>query len=100
MKKQWYDITDIDLFVESSRVLVYAAFGENDKDQDMKEIKIKLEELDEQEKEELNRCLPQQECLAIAKQYLKKFRNKKNEILYRISDSSYMAFRYDRNSIR
>lgn len=98
MKKQWYDITDIDLFVESSRVLVYAAFGENDKDQDMKEIKIKLEELDEQEKEELNRCLPQQECLAIAKQYLKKFRNKKNEILYRISDSSYMAFIESLNS--
>lgn len=98
MKKEWYDITNVDLFVEASRVLVYDAFGEKDQKEDIKDIKMSLDELDDDEKEEINRCLPQQECLAIAEQHLKKYKNKKNQILYRISDKAYMTFIESLNS--
>lgn len=98
MKKEWYDITDVDLFIEASRVLVYSSFGQKDEMQDVQEMKMSLDDLDDTEKEEINRCLPQQECLAIAKNHLKKYKNKKNEILYRISDKAYMAFIESLNS--
>jgi hypothetical protein len=84
---QWYSINDISLFVESSRVLVYSAFGENHSELD--ELNINISSLDKEEKTELDECLPQQECMLIAKDFLVPSKNCK---ISKISEKKYKAF--------
>jgi hypothetical protein len=91
-KNTWYDITNVDLFVESTRVLVYSCFGSNNEEK-THEIIIDFDQLDEEEKLEIDQCLPERDSHVIAKQYLRKFKNKKtNDIVYRISEKEYMLF--------
>lgn len=85
MKHQWYNITDIDLFIEATRVLVYTAFG--DSKTNIEQIALSINDLTEAEKQEIEYCLSSQETLAIAKEYLKKTNKNK---LYKISDKAYM----------
>lgn len=97
MKNSWYNITDIDLFIESTRVLVYGAFGETKKE--LSEINISVQNLEPDEQEEMNNCLSQNESMTIAKQYLKTVKSKKsNKTYYRISEKSYMSLIESLNS--
>lgn len=86
MKNQWYDIIDLELFVESTRVLVYSSFGNKDNSQEPKII-LDIKDLSKEEAIELNSCLSQQESMSICKEFLK---NKSNS--YRISDKKYYGF--------
>lgn len=96
MKNQWYNITDIELFVESTRVLVYAAFGENQKE--LSEINLNMKDLKPDEQEEVNDCLSQNESMTIAKQYLKPVKSKKGKEFYKISEKSYLSLIESLNS--
>ena len=84
---RWYSINDIDLFVESSRVLVYSAFGQNQTELD--DININIASLDDEAKSELDRCLSQQECMIIIKDFLVLSKNGK---VSKISEKKYKAF--------
>lgn len=81
----WYDITDLDLFIESTRVLVYSIFGQTNNDA----INIDIKNLNESEKEEMNKCLSNEESMIIAKEFLVIDKNTKT---YKISDKRYKKF--------
>lgn len=85
-KKEWFIINNIEDFVQSTRVLVYSAFGSKDNKQG-DNFTIDISALDELEISELNNCLSQNESLLIAKEYLKISKKEKDN--YIISDSKY-----------
>ena len=72
-ENETYEIIDLPAFVESSRVLVYSSFGENKNPEDHFILKSKLSET---EATELDNVLTQEECMAIAKNYVKLKRGK------------------------
>lgn len=85
-KMEWLEITDLDQFIEASRVLVFQSFGKSEKD----ELSTMMGDLTTLEAKELDEILSQQECLSISDTYIKKQKHKKtkevrfitNEILY------------------
>jgi len=89
-ENEWFIIDDIEQFIESTRVLVYGAFGdENKKSTD--ELALFLSDLKDKEVEELEQTISQAECLAIAKNYLKKQYHKvSKKERYIISTDKYM----------
>ena len=90
----WYTINDIDRFVESTRVLVYSIFGEQNKN--IEEIDLSINSLNEESLKEINNCLTQQESMTIAFEFIKPVQNKKN--LFKISESRYVEFMESLNS--
>lgn len=72
MKKrdEWYEIVDIEKFVESTRVLIFDAFGK--KNPELENLATDLQELKEQERLEIDSVLTQQEALLIVKNLAKK----------------------------
>lgn len=71
MKKriQKFEITDLDKFVECSRVLVFDSMGK-DKNCEIGDIKHEISELSDEELSELDRTLTQEESLLICKKFL------------------------------
>lgn len=69
-KDEWYEIVDIEKFVESTRVLIFDAFGK--KNLKLEDLATDLQSLKEQEKLEINSVLTQQEALLIVKNLAKK----------------------------
>lgn len=90
----WYTINDIDRFVESTRVLVYSIFGEQNKN--IEEIDFSINSLNEESLKEINNCLTQQESMTIAFEFIKPVRNKKN--LFKITESRYVEYMESLNS--
>ena len=64
--EEWYEITDLKLFVESSRVLVYSLFGSLSDS-----YKVYIEELNTEEQQEINSLLTYSECMDMIKPVLK-----------------------------
>ena len=86
---QHYTITNLEKFVESTRVLVFDAFGKTD-NHDPGELTMNLTELKPEEQVEIDSVLSQQEGLIIARDFIReKTRNKKT--IYIISEKKYMA---------
>jgi len=86
---QHYTITNLEKFVESTRVLVFDAFGKTD-DHNLSELTLNLTELKPEEQVEIDSVLSQQEGLIIARDFIReKTRNKKT--IYIISEKKYMA---------
>ena len=71
MKKriQKFEITDLDKFVECSRVLVFDSMGK-DKNCEIGDIKHEISELSDEELSELDRALTHEESLLICKKLL------------------------------
>lgn len=89
---EWYKITDVEQFVESTRVLVYSVFGSTDNN-DNDQINIMLEHLVEEEKQEIEEILPQKEAMSIFLEFSKQKKNKRKQIIdHYISDKSYFRF--------
>lgn len=82
--EEWYEITDLKLFVESSRVLVYSLFGSLSDS-----YKVYIEELNTEEQQEINSLLTYSECMDMIKPVLKKTSGD-NE--YKISSDEYLDF--------
>lgn len=87
MKNQWYEITDIDIFIKSTRVLAYSSFGL--KEESKEQVLIDYEDLSKEQKKEIESCLPQKESLAIAKEYLKETK-KNGKVVFRFNEKLYM----------
>lgn len=98
MKKEWYDITDIEKFVASTRVLVFLAFA--NKEFDIESASMEFSDLSIDEQHELDGCLSMNECMCIAKDFIRnKTSNKQKTNKYFISDMAYKDF-IDALSIR
>ena len=86
---QYYKITNLEKFIESTRVLVFDAFGKTD-NHDPDELTMSLTELKPEEQVEIDSVLSQQESLIIARDFIRqKTKNKKT--IYIISEKKYMA---------
>lgn len=88
---EWFIIEDIDQFIESTRVLIFNAFGKTE-ETELDELSFLITNLDKDEIEELNKTLTQEECSIIAKDYITKETNKKTKkTRFIISTEKYMA---------
>jgi hypothetical protein len=86
----WYIIHDLDKFVESTRLLVYNSFGEQNK-KDPDELSFIIEDLTDEEKVEFDEVLLKEESLRIIQEYLKPQINKKTqEKRYLVSDIDFL----------
>lgn len=72
MKNTKFEITDIDKFVECSRVLVFDCMGK-DQTSSLNDMKYTLLELSEEERNELNEVLSQEEAMSICKLFLRQY---------------------------
>lgn len=72
----WFIINDLDDFVDKARTIVYSNFGNWDQ---ASEIDGLIDDVAENEKEELNKILSHEECIAITKSIVKKQKNKKSK---------------------
>ena len=54
-KEEWYEITDIDKFVEATRVLIYDSFGKQNYNFDGSTMSIM--DLNKEDQKELNKTL-------------------------------------------
>lgn len=87
---EWFIIDDISQFIESTRVLVFNAFGKTNETQ-LDELSFFLSELPKEEIDELNQTLTQDECLSISKNFIRKELNKKTKkIRFVINTKKYM----------
>ncbi len=84
-----YIITDIDKFIDSTRVLVYGLLGNQDSHIDS-DVNMDYSQLSDLEKTEIDSCLSLQECKIIAKDFfrIKHYKKKRDETI--ISDKQYM----------
>lgn len=86
---QFYTITDVDAFVESTRVLVFDAFGKNNVESEA--LTVMKTELNKAEQEELETVLTQDEALLIAKEFITQKKHKRTKkTIYIISETKYM----------
>lgn len=69
-KNQVFEITDLDKFVECSRVLVFDSMGK-DQTSTLDDMKYTLAELSPEEASELNDILSQEEAMIICKEFMK-----------------------------
>jgi hypothetical protein len=87
---QKFVIDDITKFIESTRVLVFDAFGKT-KDYTLDDLSILLSDLADEEVEELNQMLTQDECVIMSKDFIKTRINKKTKNkTYTIDTKTYM----------
>lgn len=75
----YYEITDMDDFIQNTRVLTYSAFGEKS-DVNFDELNMSMESLSEEQQTEINECLTFSECKAIVLENVEKTGNKKYKI--------------------
>jgi len=89
-KKEWFQVINLDKFIESTRVLIFNSFGKNnEKQQD--ELSFILEDLPKAEIEELNTVLTQEECMIMSKEFLKERRNNKTkQTTFLITNQKYL----------
>jgi tRNA C32,U32 (ribose-2'-O)-methylase TrmJ len=92
---EWFAIVNLDSFVNSTRVLVYELFGNQDKEKNDSVAKTNTdyEKLTSIEKKEINECLTHQESLLISKEFITEKESKKlKKKRYIISDKDYLSF--------
>lgn len=76
MTNGWFVINDLDDFVDKTRSIVYNNFGAWDQ---ASEMDILIDSVADDEKEEFDKILSHDECLAITKSIVKKQKNKKSQ---------------------
>jgi tRNA C32,U32 (ribose-2'-O)-methylase TrmJ len=92
---EWFAIVNLESFVDSTRVLVYELFGNQDKEEkeNVAKTNTDYEKLTNIEKKEINECLTHQESLLISKDFITEKESKKlKKKKYIISDKDYLSF--------
>lgn len=101
MKNNWYQIADIEEFIQSSRVLVFNSFSSPEQKKANKKEDPAIADiyaLSDEEQLELDNILTQAEATLIAKQFFKEKRNKYTEdIEYYITEKRFMKMLEDLN---
>ena len=86
-KREWFVVKDLVTFVDTTRALVFNNFG---KQKNESWIEIGLDSIAEHEKEEFDQILSHDESMVIAKEILKKQKNKAtSSVRYLVSDHIY-----------
>lgn len=87
---EWFIIDNIVEFIESTRTLIFNTFGKTN-EQQLDKLSFIISELDEEERDELDRTLTQEECMVISKEFIiTKINKKTKEKRYTISTDRYM----------
>lgn len=94
-----YVITDIDLFVNETRKIVFGGFGHQpEEDENDEEYGDFMDQLTEADYEELDKTLSQQECMAIVHSYVKPRKTKSGKLRYIITNQMFVNIIEDFNS--
>lgn len=87
---QVFIIDDLEKFIESTRVFIFQNFGSDTK-KDIIDVTCDINSLENEEVDELNSVLSQNECLIMAKDFLKvQYNKKKKQKRYISSTKNYM----------
>jgi len=93
----WFVVKDIDSFINATRIMIFVNFGNTNKSKDIEILSI--EDLSHQDQDELNKVLSFNESLLIAKDHMKKQKNKHSkDIRYIISEKNYSKLVTDLHS--
>ena len=84
-----YDIYDLEMFVQKTRVLVYNSFGTSSKPID--EIDMDFENLNKDQQKEIDNCLSEKEALNIALEHVLQKRERDGNIINLLSEENFMA---------
>jgi hypothetical protein len=89
-KSEWFIVDDVSKFIESTRVLVFNSFGKTN-ETELDDLSFLLADLPKNEVDELNDSLSQEECMIIAKDFIKQEHNRKTKRIRNIiSNTKYM----------
>lgn len=83
-----YSIVDIDKFIETTRVMVYNSFGQSDLTID--KVDMDIENLEQEERQELDVYLGQKEAQRIIFEYIKKRKTKNGDTIYILSEEEFL----------
>lgn len=97
MKEKWFEVKDLSEFVNSTRKMVFHFFGKLNETDSADSLLKEIWDMTEEELEELDSTLTYDECLVIAKNYLR-IELKNYEENYYVSDSSFMVIVEEMNS--
>jgi hypothetical protein len=86
-----YKITDVDKFIEATRVLVYNNF-DTSKDTNIDLSTTTINSLSKEEQKEIDEILTHQESMSIFLEFCKTKTNKKKTQEYYISEKKYLTF--------
>jgi Mg/Co/Ni transporter MgtE len=84
-----YDIYDLEMFVQKTRVLVYNSFGTSSKPID--EIDMDFENLNKDQQKEIDNCLSEKEALNIVLEHVLQKRDRDGNIINLLSEENFMA---------
>lgn len=96
MKEQWFEVKNLDDFVDSTRKMIFHFFGKLDTDKINNNIK-EIWQMSEEELQELNSTLSLDECMVIVKNQLKVERGVIDNKYY-VSDNIFMTIVEEINS--
>ena len=74
-KNQWYEITNLEQFIDSTRVIVFDNFGKQEQVIN-DEFSYLLSDLSDSDRSELNKVLSHEECLIMSKDFVQQHKNK------------------------
>lgn len=83
-----YSIVDINKFIETTRVMVYNSFGQSDLTID--KVDMDIENLEQEERQELDVYLGQKEAQRIIFEYIKKRKTKNGDTIYILSEEEFL----------
>lgn len=84
-----YDIYDLEMFVQKTRVLVYNSFGASSEPID--EIDMDFENLNKDQQKEIDNCLSEKEALNIVLEHILQKRDRDGNIINLLSEENFMA---------
>lgn len=90
MNNEWFQIIDIQKFLDATRIIVYSSFGNEETDTKSSKIISEFSDLSDEEQKEIDTCLSYGETENIAKEFIVKKKSKKTKkIVSHISEQSY-----------
>lgn len=89
MKQEWFEIKDLENFINATRRLVFQHFGQKENEINIDDL---LSKIDPKDQTEMDTVLSYQESLSIAEPFIRKQISKydKNKVRYLLSEDNYM----------
>ena len=84
-----YVISDIDGFVDSTRTIIFGAFGEQFDETNQTDIDYLINSMSDNDKEELDKTLTREECMAMLHDIVKPKKTKSGKTKYVITENQF-----------
>lgn len=84
-----YVISDIDGFVDSTRTIIFGAFGEQFDETNQTDIDSLINSMSDNDKEELDKTLTREECMAMLHDIVKPKKTKSGKTKYVITENQF-----------